>query len=105
MIRRCVVTWKMIQLAMMTQCAPHSGPIQVGSAEANRERASTRAVIEQKCHRNCSSEFALSCSVIVISPAHIHLEECPCQRDVLLVRVGVAETAVIHHQGPGQAHL
>ena len=35
----------------------------------------------------------------------IHLEECPCQRDVLLVRVGVAETAVIHHQGPGQAHL
>ena len=103
MTLRCVVTWKMIQLAMMTQCAPHSGPIQVGSAEANRERASTRAVIEQKCHRNYSSQFALF-SYSNLS-WYIHLEECPCQRDVLLVRVGVAETAVIHHQGPGQAHL
>ena len=45
----------MIQLAIMIQWAAHRGPIQVGSAEANRERANTRAVMEQKCQRNWNS--------------------------------------------------
>lgn len=45
----------MIQLAMMIQWAAHRGPIHFGKAEANRERASTLAVMEQKCQRNWNS--------------------------------------------------
>ena len=49
---QAAVLWKIIQLAITIQWAAQRGPIQEGSAEANRERASTLAVMEQKCHRN-----------------------------------------------------
>ena len=52
---QAAVRWKMIQLAITIQWAAHSGPIQVGRAEANRESANTRAVMEQKCQRNWKS--------------------------------------------------
>ena len=52
MVLQAAVRWKMIQLAITIQWAAHSGPIQVGRAEAKSERARTRAVMEQKCQRN-----------------------------------------------------
>ena len=45
----------MIQLAIMIQWAAQRGPIHLGRAEANSERANTRAVMEQKCQRNWNS--------------------------------------------------
>ena len=54
-LRYPFITWKMIQLAIMIQWAAHRGPIHLGRAEANSERANTRAVMEQKCHRNWKS--------------------------------------------------
>ena len=54
-LRYPFITWKMIQLAMMIQWAAQRGPIHLGRAEANSERANTRAVMEQKCHRNWKS--------------------------------------------------